>query len=191
MSKMCLVSKCSIPHSSFSKELYTEVSDNLKIMSEEEFEANPEEYKKVLFAVYIRTDKDNLVLTMNKDRFASVFHIPDFVVSGGVYPNLLYDSSIACGSEFVNSAFTFSSEEALVRFGGKSTCFPVGAVETAYKYIIVCNIIISSELLIDSEINLSSGFYFHPIETLKVKDSLQKEISKSLVLVKKAGETNE
>ena len=78
-----LVSKCGSSVKSFSKELYTEVVQNLCIRPKDEWEKNPENLKSVLFAVYVRTDKDNLVL-VHEGKFASISYIPELVLAGGL-----------------------------------------------------------------------------------------------------------
>ena len=180
-----LVSKCNSHPAKFSKELFTEISHNVNIVSDEEWESNADKYKRVMFAVYIRTDVDNLVLMVDKDKFAKVCNVPPFVLDGGVYDSLLIDSGLVCGKILLDSVFEFKSQESLKRFIGKSTCYPVGAVETLKNYIAVFNVIISSDLLRDTEVLLKRGFHFNPIETLNVPDSIQKEISESLILVNK------
>lgn len=180
-----LVSKCKASYDKFSKELYTEVSENLRLIPDEDFnEDDVESYKKVLCAVYVRTDTDNLVLLLRKDKFAGIFDIPEPVSNIGLYDNILIDSGLVNGKNLLDLVFSCKSQEALQRLVLKSTCYPVGAVESRRKYITVFNVIISSEVLRDKEIVLNEGFYFRPIETLSVQDSLQKEISESLVIVK-------
>lgn len=171
----------------FSKSLYSEVVENLKVLPDEEWENTKDtiDNKKVLIAVYVRTDKDNLVLMVDKDKFASVSNVPPFVVDGGIYPNMLADAGLVCGKSLIDQAFHFKSEEAMKRLVMKSTCYPVGAVETSRKYVVVFNVIISEDLLKDTEISLNQGYYFRPIESLYLTDLLQREISESLVIVKK------
>lgn len=170
----------------FSKELFTEVSDNLKSFTDEEWESIKEtrEYKKVLVAVYIRTDVDNLVLLVDKDKFTNIFDVPTFISDSGLYPHILVDSGLVCGKSFIDSVFSFKSEEAMKRLVMKSTCYPVGAVETSKKYVLVFNVVLSESLLRDPEIVLNQGFHFYPIESLNLTDSLQREISESLIIVK-------
>lgn len=180
-----LVSKCEKTYEGFSKELFTEVSQTLKIISDEEWEANEEQSKKVLFAVYVRTDTDNLVLMVDTDKFAKISHAPPFITSGGVYPNILIDTGLMCGKSLLDSVFSVKDDKALYRLVNNSACFPVGAVETSKKYVLVFNVVLSSNLLEDNEIALQQGYYFKPIETLKVSDSLQKDISKSLIIIRK------
>lgn len=175
----------------FSKELFSAVADNLTVFSDDEWESinsdetAVKEHKKVLIAVYIRTDKDNLVLTLDKGKFAQVSNVPPAVAHGGLYPSILVDSGLICAKSLLDQAFTVSSEEALKRLVFNSTCYPVGAVETSKKFVLVFNVVLSVDLLRDPEISLNSGFHFHPIETLSLTDSLQSEISESLILVKK------
>lgn len=178
--------------SKFSKELFTKVAENLKVFTDEDWELikNTSEYKKVLIAVYVRTDKDNLVLMVDKDKFASISNIPPFIIESGVYANTLIDVGLLCGKTLIDKVFDFHSSEAMNRLVAFSTCYPVGAVETSKKYVLVYNVIISESLLRDSEISLKQGFYFCPIESLCLTDSLQKEISESLIIVKE-GDTNE
>lgn len=170
----------------FSKELFTEVSDNLKVFTDEEWESVKDtlEYKKVLIAVYIRTDTENLVLLVDKDKFANISNVPPFIVDSGVYPHVLVDAGLICGKSLIDSAFSFKSAEAMKRLVMKSTCYPVGAVETLKKYVLVFNVILSESLLRDPEISLRQGFHFHPIESLYLTDLLQKDISESLIIVK-------
>ena len=170
----------------FSKELFTEVAENLKVFSDYEWESVKDslEYKKVLIAVYIRTDLDNLVLLVDDDKFAKIFDVPSFIADSGVYPNMLLDSGFVCGKELIDLAFKFKSEEAMNRFVRSSICYPVGAVETLKKYALVYNVIISESLLRDEEISLNKGFHFHPIESLHLTDLIQRDIAESLVIVK-------
>ena len=172
-----------------SKELCVDVANNLKLFTDEEWESVKEtfEYKKILIAVYIRTDTDNLVLLLDKDKFASVSNVPPVVTDVGMYDNILIDSGLMCAKNLIDSVFSFSNEEALKRFVLSSTCFPVGAVETKKKYVLVFNIVVSDNVLKDKEISLNKGFRFHPIETLYVEDSLQRDISESLIIVKSEG----
>lgn len=170
----------------FSKELFTEVSDNLKVFTDEEWESVKDdlEYKNILIAVYIRTDVDNLVLLIDKEKFAKISSVPPFMVDTGLYPNILLDMGLLCGKGFIESAFSFKSSEALKRLVVNSTCYPVGAVDTPTDYVLVFNIVISENLLRDTEIVLNQGFHFYPIDNLSVTDSLQKAVSKSLIIVK-------
>ena len=170
----------------FSKELFTEVSDNLKVFTDEEWESVKDtlEYKKVLIAVYIRTDTENLVLLIDKDRFANISNVPPFIIDSGLYPHVLVDAGLICGKSLIDSVFSFKSAEAMKRLVMKSTCYPVGAVETLKKYVLVFNVILSESLLRDPEISLKQGFHFHPIESLCLTDLLQKDISESLIIVK-------
>ena len=174
----------------FSKDLFTDINRNLVEFSDEEWESvkNNLKRKEVLIAVYIRTNIDNLVLVLREGKFSNVYRVP---VTFGVYPNILIDSGMQVSKEFLTSAFTFKSKEALLRLGANSSCYPVGAVETPDNHIVVFNIVISESLLRDPEISLNEGLQFRPIETLCVEDALQKEISKSLVIVKSEGKTNE
>ena len=169
----------------FSKGLYSEVVENLKVLPDEEWESTKDMLadKKVLIAVYVRTDKDNLVLMVDKDKFASVSNVPPFIANGGLYPNILVDSGLVCGKNLIDQAFHFKSAEAMKKLVMNSTCYPVGAVETSKKYVAVFNVIISEDLLTDTEISLNQGYHFRPIETLCLTDSLQSEISESLVIV--------
>lgn len=175
----------------FSKDLFTEIHRNLETFSDEEWESAKSNLKRkeVLIAVYIRTNIDNLVLVLEEGKFSKVYKVPP--VTFGVYPSLLLDSGMQVSKEFLTSTFTFKSKEALLRLGANSTCYPVGAVESPDNHIVVFNIIISESLLRDPEISLNEGLQFRPIETLCVEDALQKEISKSLVIVKSEGKTNE
>lgn len=182
-----LSSKCAKTDMSFRKEFFSEVAQNLVLFTDEEWESEKESHKKVSLAVYVRTDIDNLVLTFNGD-FAKKFDIPAVVLSGDIYPHLLVDSGFVCGKELLDLAFNTKSEEALKRLAMHSVCFPVGAVETSENYVLVFNVIMSSELLKDSEIQLNQGFYFYPIPYLKnTEDFLQREILKSLVIVESEG----
>lgn len=179
-----LVSSCKTPCKTFSKELFTEVSDNIKILSDEEWKENKDPCKSVLFALYVRTDTDNLVITSdNKERFAQIYN-PPLTQGSVVYPNLTFDLSLLCGKDLLDNIVTVNSEEALERLALNSTCFPVGALETSKNYVLVFNIIVKLDLITeDSEIKLNKGFYLNPIETLSFSDSLQSEIAKSLVKV--------
>ena len=80
-------------HIEFSKELFTEVSDNLKVFTDEEWESikDSPEYKNILIAVYVRTDVDNLVLLIDKEKFARISNVPPFISDSGLYPNILLD----------------------------------------------------------------------------------------------------
>ena len=178
-----LASKCADSHKNFSKELFTEVAQNIKLIPEEEWEANRDTHKKVLFAAYVRTNVDNLVLMVEKDKFAKLFEAPPFITECGVYPNLPIDAGMLCGKSLIDFCFSFKSVEALERFVANSTCYPVGAVETSKKYILVFNVVMSADLMRDQEITLKEGFHFYPIETLNLTDTLQRELSSSLVLV--------
>ena len=169
----------------FSKELFTEVSKNLKVFTDEEWDSIKDtlEYKKVLIAVYVRT-VDNLVLLIDKDKFANISNVPPFMCNCGLYPNILVDAGLVSSKSFIESVFNFKYASSAERFVVNSTCYPVGAVETSKKYVLVFNVVLSDTLLSDTEISLKQGFYFHPIESLHPTDSLQKEISESLVIVK-------
>lgn len=179
-----LVSKSRNSYRGFSKELFTEVSDNLKVVSDEEWEVNKECYKSITFSVYIRTDVDNLVLMLDDGKFAEVFKAPPAVVESGVYPLMLVDSGYLCGKSLFDKVFSVKSSEALKRLAMKSMCYPVGAIETSKNYVLAYNVVISSDLLKDTELSLNKGFCFRPIETLELSDSLQREIAESLVIVK-------
>ena len=170
----------------FSRELFTEVANNLSVLTNEEWESKKAMLadKEVLIAVYVRTDRENLVLMIDKDRFASVSNVPPFIIDSGIYPSTLVDAGIVCGKSLIDQAFHFKSEEAMKRLVIKSVCYPVGAVETLKKYVVAFNIIISEDLLKDTEISLNQGFHFRPIESLNLTDLLQRDISDSLVLVK-------
>lgn len=170
----------------FSKELFSEVANNLRVFSDLEWATDKESlnYKRVYIAVYVRTDRDNLVLMIDKDRFASVTDIPPSIINSGIYRNTLIDAGLVCGKNFIDQAFNFKSAEAMQRLVMKSTCYPVGAVETSDSYALVYNIIIAEDLLRDAEISLERGFHFHPIESLYLTDLLQWDIAKSLILVK-------
>ena len=170
----------------FSKELFTKVSDNLKVFTDEEWESVKDtlEYKEVLIAVYIRTDVDNLVLVIDQDKFAHISDVPPFIRDSGLYPHILVDAGLICGKNFIDSVFSFKSAEAMKRLVVNSTCYPVGAVETLKKYVLVFNVVLSESLLRDTEISLNQGFHFYPIETLHLTDLLQGDIAKSLILVK-------
>lgn len=170
----------------FSKELFNEVADNLAIFTDEEWESIKDtlDYKEVLVAVYIRTNVENLVLLVDKEKFSHISNIPSFVSSSGLYPHLLIDAGLICGKNLIDLAFSFKSPKATERFVYSSTCYPVGAVETSKKYVLVYNVVIDETLLRDTEISLNEGFHFCPIDTLIVEDILQREISKSLIIVK-------
>ena len=170
----------------FSKELFTEVLKNLKAITDEEWETTKDTIadKKVLIAAYVRTNVDNLVLMIDKDKFASVSNIPPFIVDSGIYPNILVDTGLVCSKSLIDQAFHLKSAEAMRRLVMNSTCYPVGAVETSKKYIIVFNVVLSVDLLADKDIVLNQGFFFRPIETLHLTDELQRDISESLVIVK-------
>lgn len=170
----------------FSKELFTEVTENLKVFTDEEWESIKEtrEYKKILIAVYVRTDVDNLVLLIDKDKIANIQNVPPFISNSGLYPHILVDAGLVCGKSFIDTAFSFKSAEAMKRLVVNSTCYPVGAVETSKKYVLVFNVVLSESLLRDTEISLNQGFHFYPIETLHLTDLLQGDIAKSLILVK-------
>ena len=173
----------------FSKELFVDVAKNLKIFTDEEWESVKEtlEYKKLLIAVYVRTDTDNLVLLLYKDKFSNVSNVPPLVTDVGMYPSILVDAGLLCGKNLIDSVFSFSNEEAMKRLVLSSTCFPVGAIETSKKYVVVFNVIVSENILRDKDISLNKGFHFHPIETLYLDDTLQRDIAESLILVKSEG----
>ena len=170
----------------FSKELFTEVAQNLEVIPDNEWESTKDMIanKKVLIAAYVRTDRDNLVLRIDNEKFASISNVPPFIVDGGIYPNTLVDAGLVCGKNLIDQAFQFKSAEAMKRLVMKSTCYPVGAVETSKKYVLVFNVIISEDLLRDPQISLNQGFHFCPIESLRLTDSLQRDISESLIIVK-------
>lgn len=187
MSVLASSRKCLDTDRKFSKVLFTEVSNDLKVFSDEEWESVKEtlEYKKILIAVYIRTNIDNLVLLIDEDnKIASISNVPTFVSDSGIYPNILVDSGLICAKNLIESVFSFKNTEAMQRLVMNSVCYPVGAVETSKKYVLVFNVVLSNTLLVDSDISLKQGFHFHPIETLCLTDSLQKEISESLIIVK-------
>lgn len=175
----------------FSKELFTEVAENLKVFTDEEWASivNDEtvfnDHKEVLIAVYIRTDVENLVLLINKESFASISNVPSFITDSGIYSQSVIDAGLICSKSLIDTAFNFKSAEAMKRLVVNSVCFPVGAVETPKNYVLVFNVVMSENLLRDTEISLNAGFHFHPIESLCLTDSLQKEISESLILVKR------
>lgn len=166
------------------KEVFGEVSRNIEIIDEEELK-NKEGYKRVLFSAYVRTDIDNLVLMLDKGKFAEISSAPSLVLSGGVYPTLAVDIGLLSGKSILDKAFKVDDYEALKKLIGNSTCFPVGVLETNNNYILVFNVVISNALLQDPSIHLQQGFHFQPIETLEVSDSLQKSISDTLVIVRK------
>ena len=170
----------------FSKELFTEVNKNLKVFTDEEWESIKDtlEYKKVLIAVYVRTNIDNLILLVEDGKFAQISNVPPFIVNSGLYPNVLIDSGLICAKNLIDSAFSFKNAEATHRLALNSACYPVGAVETSKKYILVFNTVLSVDLLRDTDITLNQGFHFRPIETLTLTDLLQREISESLIIVK-------
>lgn len=171
----------------FSKELFTAVADNLKVFTDEEWvtDRNTLDYKKVLIAVYVRTDVDNLVLLTDKDsKIALVSNVQPFILNSGLYPNILIDSGIVSAKNVIDVAFSFKSEEAMKRLVTHSTCYPVGAVETSKSYVLVFSVVLSADLLRDQEITLNEDFHFKPIETLHLTDLLQRDISESLVIVK-------
>ena len=187
-----LVSKCNGSDMKFSKGLFIEVADNLKVMKAEELEACEEPYKKVSFAAYLRTDKDNLVLLIDKDKIANLFNVPSYALNGGLmHSTFAVDVGYLSGKTLCESAFSFKSSQARDRFASNSTCFPIGAVETTKSLVLVYNVVVSVDLLRDAEIVLNSGFHFHPIETLTLSDSLQREISESLVIVKSEDNADE
>ena len=170
------------PMREFSKDLFTEVHRNLEVVPDDYNRVYTEEYKEVKVATYIRTDTDNLVLVLDDGSISKVSDIPP--ISFGVYPSILIDCGLQISKDFITSSFTFKSEEALRKFGIKSTCYPVGAIMSQSECIAVFSIIISESLLREPDIILNSGLQFRPIETLHFEDELQREISKSLVLVK-------
>ena len=141
--------------------------------------------------MYLRTNKDNLVLTIDTGKFAKISNVPQTMLDSGLYPNFLFDTGLICGKNFLDTAFEVSSTQALHRLAKNTTCFPVGVVETSKSYVVVFNIIMFNSLLTDSEITLKKGFHFIPIETLKCADTLQEEIAESLVLVKPKEETTD
>ena len=170
----------------FNKNLYSRLFDNLKIITKEELENSEQQCKEVCIAVYIRTDVDNLVLMLDEDSISEVLSAPSIVTDcGTVYPTILIDASTYLGRLLIDKVFTFKNHDAIFRFAKLSTCYPVGAVETKDKYITVFNVVISSNILTDKDIVLNEGYCFYPIESLNLTDILQKEIAKSLVLVKR------
>lgn len=177
-----LVSPASQDVGKFSKDRYYSIKEGLSIVPE-----ITEESKPVRFACYLRTDRDNLVLT-HEESFV-FFDDSDVMNAVGsmisyIYDNILVDLSLYTCQKYLNSVFGALSKEAITRVVLKSHCYPVGAVETEDRLIVVSNIIISADLLTDPEIALSEGYTFHPIETLKIEDNVQKAISESLVYVK-------
>ena len=167
------------------KELFREVDKHLESFTDERWERFRDTpcYKEVAIAVYIRTDKSNRVLLVDKDTFADIANIPHFIRDAGVYPNILIDAGVVCGRNLVETVFNLNSEEVLTRFAQNSTCYPVGAVETPKNYVLVFSIVISDSLLEDTEISIKQGYEFCDIKTLDLKDDVQKKISESLVLV--------
>ena len=181
-----LVSDCKESHREFSKDLFSEVSQNLVLIPEDLLGNEDNNYKKVEFAVYVRTNsKDNLVLYLGDNKIAETYEAPDCVVNGGVYNSVLFDAGVMCGKRLVDSCFRFKSQRAYRDFVRNSVCYPVGAVENKDKYVLVFNVIMSSELLQDSEITFSDNVSFKPIKDIhkSICDPLQIEISKSLVEV--------
>ena len=177
-----LFSYCYTTYPEVSKEAFSDISSNIVI--KDSLDSDSQCYLPVKFAVYIRTDKGNLVLVNNEGNFAEILDAPDSMLSGGVYPTISYDAGIMCAKSFLDSAFTFKTNEALQRLVLNSTCFPVGAFAINDSYILVFNVILSQSLLFDPEISLNSGFSFIPIQTVcGIKDRCQSEISKTLVLV--------
>lgn len=185
---------------SFSKSLFTDVRRGLKLV--EEVEDIPEGYKPVHFASYLRTDKDNLVLVnQNAGSYLSLDEsaLPDFTLASDLvenYPNILVDLSMLTCKTLLDSAFSFSSKDRLQEFVMNSQCFPVGAVESDLSFYVVSNIVINSDILTrfsdPSESFLNHGYCFKPIETLRAKGSLEKAVSKSLIIVSdRGGENNE
>lgn len=173
----------------FSKEAFTEISNNLKIIDDEEF--NSGEHTKVQFSVYMRTNLGNLVLMIDDGKIANVTEAPYFMSSMGLYPTYSYDVGLMCGKLFIDSAFNVKSAEALKRLVTSSTCYPVGAYCTEHKYILVYSIVVSADLLSDPEINLKDGFRFVPIQSLEVDGTFQKRIADTLVIVKSEGKSDE
>ena len=185
-----LVSKCRPTNHELSKELFKEISENLKIMTDEEWESNRDPYyKRVTSAVYVRTDLDNLVLKLGEDKFVSVEEAPEpLISSNAIYHTLLLDIGYLHGANLLKELFESDSPESRRELAFNSFCFPVGAVEMDDSYVVISNVIVSSARLKLHRMTLNQGFTFQPIESLKdVKDYLQKEILKSLVLVKSEG----
>ena len=123
-------------------------------------------------------------MTDEGKKFAIVSNVPPFIIDSGVYPTVLNDSGLVSAKNLVDLAFNFSGQKAMQKFVLNSTCFPVGAIETSHKYILVYNVVISESLLRDKEINLNKGFHFHPIESLHFEDLFQRDIAESLIIVK-------
>lgn len=191
-----LVSKASdiSPIGVFNKSLFTLIKEGLKLVDE-----TPEGYKPVHFVCYLRTDKDNLVMTkyngsyLSLDESAlSLFTLCSDVVE--TYPNLLVDLCLLSSKTLLESAFQTSERSHLERIVTNSTCYPVGAIETEDNYYIVSNIIVSldvlNELSSPTTTPISRGYYLKPIETLSPEDALEKAIASSLVLVKSNNEVN-
>lgn len=183
-----LVSKCEKSYSGLSKELFTEIANNAKVLTDTE--VIPDSHKIVQFASYIRTSTDNLVLLMDEDCFAMITPPPTYMLGVNMYPTYLIDSGMLCGKVLIDSAFHFKTDEALLRAVTHSSCFPVGAIETKFSYVLVFNVVISPDLLKDEDVTLNKGFFFNPIESFSTKDNLQRLIAESLVLVKSEGENN-
>lgn len=181
-----LVSHCINTEGARGGKLFNSVNASLKVIPEEELGSSEKPCKRVSIAVYLRTDIDNLVLMLDKDSIAKLFPVPSLITNSGVvYPTLLVDSGLVIGKNFIESAFTFDSAEALENFVKFSTCFPVDAIETEDSFIIVFNVIVSRKFFLsNTDFKFNNGYVFYPIESLKLEDSIQKEISKSLVLVK-------
>lgn len=166
----------------FLKELYSLINDHLIIVSEEDTEVL-KETKPVRIATYLRTDYDNLiVIDTNKEGqpFARIFD-PVYVPSKA-YPSCLYDLGIMTSKNYVDDIL-YTSAEGYELLANKSSCFPVGALETEEEFIIVFNAIMSCELVSNEEVRLDKGYKYCPIEKYKPEDAIQEEIAKSLAIV--------
>lgn len=162
----------------FSKFLFTQALETAEVSLEP-----PEHcYKPVYFAAYVRTDYDNLVLTENDEMCLYSEH------EAGNYAHIMYsslfsDMGLLCGRKLLDKFIKTDSVDVWGKIAKQSTCYPVGAVETADSIVIVFSVVVSVELLKDPDIVIEEGFYFSPIETYSPKDALCAEIAKSLILV--------
>lgn len=175
-----LVSHCDEQYEGFSKDLFIQVAMNSKITDS----VTPPD-KEVTVAVYMRTDRGNLMLTHGGE-FYTITDVPSLMLTAGwqYQVNALIDAGLVRGKEYILDAFKISSEKALREFATKSTLYPVGAVETPDSYLVAFSVVMSEDLLRDPQFVLNEGYEFTPIETYTPEGDVQREIFKSVILVK-------
>lgn len=175
---MTLYSKSANSKVGFDKKLFLEVEENV-ILSE----FPQSNYKPVYFVAYARTDYDNLVLLWNNELALNIKYDAGNMTPS-LYLNLFDDVGLFCGKSLLDNVFSSVSVASWQDIAKKSTCYPVGAVETEDSFYVVFNVVLSVDLLRRSDIELKVGYTFSPIETYATEDTLCKAISKSLVIVK-------